>query len=81
MTGGRVPKTFCQIRKQALHASKCFLRKVEKMAVGYSVHIDYSKGESAGRLVGLFTENGLLGMLEACHYDSVDVVFTFLGSL
>lgn len=49
------------------------------MYAGYNLHIDLWIEESADRLADLFTETGLLSMLNSCKYEIVVVVSPFLG--
>lgn len=81
ITSSGAPRTFKHIRRSVLHALNDFLCDVEKRSPGYGIHCDYSKGECGGRLNGFFTETGIVGMLEAKEYDSVDMVSPFLGAI
>lgn len=48
---------------------------------GYALHLDFSKGEYAGRLSGFLTETVITVMLQTGDYAAVDMVSLFLGAL
>lgn len=45
----------------------------------HGMTIEFLKGESEGRLRGLFTENGIMGVLEVADYNNIYVVSRFGG--
>lgn len=51
-----------------------FLCETEHHPIGNGMRIDFRKGESVGRLTGLITENGTLGMLDAADYNNIYMV-------
>ena len=61
------------IRKSILSLLNCFLREVQYSSPGYGIHVDFSKGLTAGRLSGLFTKDGIVGMLEAADHECIDI--------
>lgn len=76
-----LPRSFNTIRKEILHCLNKLLRNVQRSSSGYGLHVDFSKGETAGRLSGFFTETGVVGMLEAQNFDTLDMVAPFLGAV
>lgn len=58
-------RPFKRIRKTILATLNAFLRLAQTSSPGYGLHVDFSKGECGGRIYGLFTETGILGMMEA----------------
>lgn len=79
MTG--VPRPFNFIRKEVLHTLNKLLACIQRSSSGYGLQVDFSKGETSGRLSGFFTEDGVIGMLQAKHFDTVDMVAPFLGAI
>lgn len=45
------------------------------------MRIDFWKAESGGRLTGLFSENSILGRLEAADYNIFDMVSPCFGKI
>ena len=74
-------RTYSSIKKSVLRMLNDFLAKVQKMSVGYGIVVDFSKGKHEGRLSGLFSDNGLIGMLEASDYKDIENVSPFLGAI
>lgn len=59
-----------------------FLKETELKSSGYGITIDFSKGDAVSACSsGLLLETGLVRMLEAYDYDSLDQIFPFLGAL
>lgn len=45
---------------------------------GYCLRVDFSKGETGGRLTGPFKYDELMGMMEATNYDDIYEMSHFL---
>lgn len=59
-----VPRTFSQTPNLVFLAMNSFLWDVEKCSQRYNMRVHYSKDKSGGRLTGLFTDTGIVVMLE-----------------
>lgn len=70
-----------EIRKLVLRLLNLFISNVDKLSVGYDFHVDSFKGIINGNLSGLFTDSGILGMLEASDLDRIDEVYPFIGEI
>ena len=81
LTGNGDKRPFNTIRRTVLRAMNCFLSDVDRSSPGFNLRVDFSRRCSGGTLSGLFTETGLVGMLEGADFNSVDMVSPFLGSI
>lgn len=48
---------------------------------GCNVSVDFPKSWNGGNLFGLFTESGLVGMLEGADFNFIDMVSTFMVAI
>lgn len=62
-------------------ALNAFLTDCQKRLVRASIRVHSKKPGKSNWLKGSFTEIGLNGVLEEANFDSVDVVFFFLGAI
>lgn len=58
-----------------------FLKKTERISSGFGLAIRFLEGSDSGSPTDLFPETGLLGILEASYYSSVDQLPSFLGAM
>ena len=74
------PRTFKKVKKSILVGSNSILSAIERDYYITGLHVDFSKGEKGTNLNGLFTEDGIRGMLSAKDYHHVDMVFPFIAA-
>lgn len=67
--------------RQAWHELNTFPGNLEIISVGCNLHINYSKEQSTGRLIGFLTDTDPLGTLEACNFERMDMVSSFSGAM
>lgn len=63
-----------------LKACSRILAHVEERCALRGLHLNFAKNEIAAQLNGLFTEDGIRGLLEGKNHYGVDMVFPFLVS-
>lgn len=57
------------------------MKETEGISGGFGLTIEFSKDHCLGNRTGLFSEIGLVRMLEASDYNSVDQVSPFFGAI
>lgn len=77
---GEIKPTF-GIRKLVLKYINLLLQEAEGRTVRNGLRLDFSKEVCGGRLSGLFTEKGTMGLLEPSDYNAIDQVFPFFGEI
>ena len=80
----RVPKKsslFYKVRTPVLHALNSYLRSVDDLRASSTSKVNFSNENACDRLDGLFTNDGLKGMLEAKNFTQVEMVMPFLGAI
>ena len=77
----KAPKTFSAISGRVLRACNEYLTGMEKTspAVGFSVN--FARGKKKSQLDGLFTDDGIVSMLEGKDYRMAQEVLPFVGVL
>lgn len=81
LTNAGIPLTFKQARKSVLNAVNMFLRDVEAISVGYRLHVYHSNVECGDRMKRLFTDTGIVGMVEEKFYETLDMVAPFVSAM
>lgn len=81
LTGEGEPRTFKQVRKSVLNILNIFLADVEKSSAGCGLYVDFSKGVFTDRLSVLFTDTGIICMLEGRDFEAIDMNSPFLGAI
>lgn len=71
---------FSVIWKFVLSQTILFLKEIESSSSRDGLNIYHSDRESVNKLSGFHTETGLLGMLEATNFNSIDTVSSFSGA-
>lgn len=77
---GRKRRSFKSVRNAILKGVNSVLAAFESDSYARALHVGFSTGESGRNLNGIFTVEGLQGMLEAKDYRALDMVFPFIGS-
>lgn len=73
-------QSFKANRKLVIWLLNLFISNIEKTFVGHDFHVDFSKGIINANISGLFTESGILGVLEASDLNRIDEVAPGLGA-
>ena len=73
-------KTLKQLRMAILKACNEMLKRIEMESYVPGCHVDFSSKDGSNALNGLFTNEGICGMLEAKNYREVDYVFPFVAA-
>lgn len=66
---------------RVLNLSNKAFREKEQASLGSRTQSDLLEGEPDGRLTGLLTESGILGMFVDADFDNVDTVSIVLQRL
>lgn len=69
--------SFRSVKRKILSFLNLFLVSVDPESVGYKLRLNFSKTAVSSKLVGLFRESGLAGMLETNEYASIDMSLLF----
>lgn len=72
-------KPFSAVGSLVLSQVNLSLKETRSRSSRCSSKIDFSNEESGNRLSGLYTVTGLLGMLKATNFNSIDMVSSFIG--
>lgn len=72
-------RTFRSVRNSLLRCANHTLSAIERDSFMPGLHVDFSTCEKGATPNGLFTVDGLRGMLEAKDYWAVDMVFPFVA--
>lgn len=82
MTGGgeKGRKPFVKVRTRILRGCNALLATIEREGEVPGVRIDFGKVCGTSGLDGIFTKNGLKGMLEGRDYKGLDKVFPFVAA-
>lgn len=73
-------KRLSSVRMALLRACNAILAHVEEKYALPGLHVDFAKTGKTTQLNGLFTADGLRGMLEGKDYYAVDMVFPFVAA-
>lgn len=73
-------RTYKTCRTAILRACNEMLKRNQVQGQVPGIVVDFSSNDSSNALNGLFTSDGICGMLEAKNYRHVDYVFPFLAS-
>lgn len=74
-------KPYNVVWKTVLKLPNDLLNRKEREQKGSRKRIDLHKGKNGGRMIGFFTETGILGMLEGNDYESIDLVSPLLREI
>lgn len=66
-------RTFRSMRKSALRGGNSILAAIERDSYTPRLHVNFSHGERGSNLNGIFTQDGVRGMLEKKDYQMLDV--------
>ena len=72
-------KPYSAIRHSILAGANSVLSAIERDSPESNFHIDFSMNEVTSTLNGIFTKDGMRGMLEGKDYRNLDKVFPFIG--
>lgn len=73
-------KAFPTVRRKILYLLNTFLVKMESESMEQELRVDFTNLKSMAYLDGLFTEKGLVGVLEAKDVSNIDKVSSFLAA-
>ena len=73
-------RPFKTARKSILAGANAILAGIERDYYAPGLHVDLSKGDKGQYLNGIYTDEGLRGMLEAKDFRAFDMVFPFIGA-
>ena len=76
--GERKGRAFKSMRTPILRAVNEMLKEIQVQSYVTGVHVDFSCTSCSSSLNGLFTSDGLCGMMEAKNMRSVDYGFPFI---
>lgn len=79
--GARSSRLSRPIWRATLNTLNEFPRLVEKSSPGHGLRVEYCKGETSGRVVGLFNETDMTGMFKSSDYKALDMVPPFIGAI
>lgn len=68
------------LKTPLFRACNSILAQIEEKYALPGLHVNFAKREKSAQLNGLFTGDGLRGMLEGKDYYAVDMVFPFITS-
>jgi len=78
LNGGR-SRTFKSCRTSILKGVNDMLKEIQTNSYVSNLYVDFSSKQSSSTLNGLFSSDGLIGMLEATNMRTVDYVFPFVS--
>lgn len=73
-------RSFVSVRHSVLSGTNSVLRAIEKDDLDFTYHVDFSSDSLPSSLNGIYTDEGLRGMLEGKDYRNLDYVFPFVGA-
>ena len=76
----RGQKRYSSMKTAILRGCNSLLAAIQNQYPLSGVNVDFSKKEASTSLNGLFTADGLKGMLEAKEYRAIDYVFPFVAA-
>lgn len=76
----RKGRTYKTCRTAILRCCNEMLKRIQEESYVQGLNVDFSSGDSCNALNGLFTRDGICGMLEAKNYRQVDQVFPFIAA-
>lgn len=74
------PKPFPSIRGIVLSGANQILKQMQIESSARNLRIDFSSSHKGWRYNGFFSEDGIVGMLEARDHKSMDMVFPFIAA-
>lgn len=77
----RSRKTFKSARKTVLRSASQLLALVQCSLMGYSQHTDFAEWDRSDRLDRLFTDSGLVGMIEGKDDNCINMVVPFKAGM
>lgn len=80
LTGDRSECLFESIRESLLRAITRLQTHVENTSDGYGLQVDLTKCDLTDRFEAVFTESGIVGIVEARDPDNVDMVTPSIGA-